>query len=373
VPSTATAAFLSSPSPGERSASRPSTITLNWTSGPSGTAYNIKQSSVQGGSPPGTYATVASDVMTNSYTVTGLTPGVTYYFVISAVTFGEGPDSNEVPGTPLAVTALPNTGLQTSEVPTSTFFTMTFEAAVPAGTTVTLTITSNNTGEGMVTDGTQALQGQIMVPVVGPRNAGYSFPITVTGVDDNVIDPATPYTVTVTTSSSNATFDNLPIPVVHLINNDNDTAGVTFTKTAGLLTTESGGTDSFKVSLTTQPSQPVTVTLVSSNTAEVLVSPTSLTFSNGNWFIQQTVVLTGVDDSLLDFTQPFTIVVQPLSAPGEPNYNGLVVPPLSGTNLDNEVIPPAKSAWGGGGGGCGLLGLELLLPWLLLRSRRQRR
>ena len=346
-------------------------VTLNWTSGPSGTVYNIKQSSVLGGSPPGSYATIATDIATNSYTVTGLTPGQTYYFVISGVTFGEGPNSAEVPGTPLAVTALPNTGLQTSEVPTSTSFNITFEAAVLTGTTVTLTITSNNTGEGLVSDGVQALQGQIMVPVVGPQPAGYQVPITVMGVNDNVIDPAHPYTVTVATSSSNLTFDKLAIPAVNLINNDNDTAGVTFTKTSGLVTTESGGTDTFLVSLNTQPSAPVTLTLMSSNSAEVLVSPTSLTFSVGNWFIQQTVTVTGVDDSLLDFTQPFTIVALPLSAPGESNYDNLAVPSLSGVNLDNEVIPPAKSAWGGGG--CGLLGLELALPWLLLRLRRRRR
>ncbi len=349
-----------------------SSVILNWTAGPSGTAYNIKQSSAPGGSPPGTYAIVASDITTNTYTVTGLTPGVTYYFVISAGTYGESPNSAEVPGTPLAVTALPTTGLFTSEVPTSTYFTVTFEAAVPAGTTVTLTVTSNDTGEGLVSDGVQAPQAQITIPVVGPRSANYSFPVTVTGVNDNIIDPGTTYSVTVTTSSSNTTFNNLPIPAIQLTNNDNDTAGVTFTKTVGLRTTESAGTDTVLVSLTTQPSQPVTINFSSSNPAEVLVSPTSMTFSNGNWSVQQTLTLTGVDDSLLDFTQPFTIVVQPLAAPGEPNYDNLIVPSLSGANLDDEVIPPAKGAWGGGNGGCGLLGLELLLPWLLWR-RRQRR
>jgi hypothetical protein len=343
-------------------------VILNWTSAPSGTVWNVKMSSVQGGP----YPTIASDVATNTYTVTGLTPGQTYYFVISAVTFGEGPDCPEVPGTPLAVTALPNAGLQTSEAPTGTSFKVTFEAAVPAGTTVTLTITSSNSGEGLVSDGVQALQSQITVPVVGPQNAGYFVTITVMGVNDNVIDPAHPYSVTVTTSSSNSTFNNLPIPAVNLVNNDNDTAGVTFTQTAGFVTTEAGGTATFKVSLTTQPSQPVTITLVSSNTAEVLVSPNTLTFSSGNWSVQQQVTLTGVDDALLDFTQPFTITVLPLSAPGEPNYNNLSVGSLSGINLDDEVIPPAKGAWGGGNGGCGLLGLELLLPWLLWR-RRQRR
>jgi hypothetical protein len=351
-----------------------SSVILNWTSGPSGTAYNIKMSSVQGGSPPGTYATIASDVMTNTYTVTGLTPGVTYYFVVSAVTFGEGPDSGEVPGTPLAVTALPNTGLFTSEIPTSTSFNITFEAAVPAGTTVTLTVTSSNSGEGTVSDGIQPSQGQIQISVVGPQPANYQVPITVMGVNDFVIDGPIPYTVTVTTSSLNNTFNNLPIPPVHVTNNDNDSAGVTFSKTSGLVTTESGGTDSFSVTLQSKPNNNITLTLTNSRPGEVSLSQSVLVFTPANWNSAQVVTLTGVDDSVLDFTQAFTItgaltVTDPVL---DSAWVGVAVPAVSGVNLDNEVIPPAKSAWGGSGGGCGLLGLEAALLCLLRRRRRRR-
>jgi fibronectin type 3 domain-containing protein len=70
-------------------------ITLNWAAyGHAVTEYNV----YRGTSPGGESATpIATDVPTNSYIDTNLTPGVTYYYTITAVdTGGEGPMSTEV-------------------------------------------------------------------------------------------------------------------------------------------------------------------------------------------------------------------------------------------------------------------------------------
>src|SRR5439155_13037242 len=111
-----------------------------------------------------------------------------------------------------------------------------------------------------------------------------------------------------------------------------------------------------------------TVTLASSNTAEVTVSPTTIIFSAGNYNSQPTVTVTGVDDALLDFTQPFTIFIT-VSSTGS-DYSGMTVPNPTGVNLDDDAIPPAPGAWGGGG--CGLLGLEIGIPLLALALLRRR-
>src|SRR5262249_45761348 len=143
-----------------------------------------------------------------------------------------------------------------------------------------------------------------------------------------------------------------------------------FSRTVGLVTSESGGQDTFTVSLNTQPYGPITMSLTSTNPGEGTVSPTTITFTSANWNTPQVVTLTGVDDTVLDFTQPYTIVTGNLVAtnPGDAPYNGMKPPDVSAINLDNETIPPAPSAWGKSG--CGLLGLELLLPLLILRRRR---
>ena len=56
-------------------------------------------------------------------------------------------------------------------------------------------------------------------------------------------------------------------------NTDNDAAGITVTPTAGLATTEAGGTATFTVVLNTQPTADVTIALSSSDTTEGTVAP----------------------------------------------------------------------------------------------------
>jgi len=87
--------------------------------------------------------------------------------------------------------------------------------------------------------------------------------------------------------------------------------------------------------------------------------------------VAHTVTITGVDDTVLDFTIPYSIVTGNLVST-DPNYNTMVVTDVACNNLDNEVPPALDHVWGNGG--CGLLGLEALLPLLglaLLRGRRK--
>ena len=68
-----------------------------------------------------------------------------------------------------------------------------------------------------------------------------------------------------TTAASNAAD-------VAVSNTDNDGAGITVTPTAGLMTTEAGGTATFTVVLNTQPTADVTIALSSSDTTEGTVA-----------------------------------------------------------------------------------------------------
>jgi len=61
------------------------------------------------------------------------------------------------------------------------------------------------------------------------------------------------------------------------------------------LTTETGGTATVQVRLTSMPLSTVTVTLTSSDKGEGQISPDTLSFTNKNWNTYQTLTITGVD------------------------------------------------------------------------------
>ncbi len=90
-----------------------------------------------------------------------------------------------------------------------------------------------------------------------------------------------------------------PLVQVDLTNTDDDTAAVNVSAISGS-TTEAGGTATFTVVLTSQPTADVTIGVSSSDTTEGTVSPASLTFTSANWATAKTVTVTGVTDAIDD-------------------------------------------------------------------------
>ena len=83
---------------------------------------------------------------------------------------------------------------------------------------------------------------------------------------------------------------------------DDDTAGFTVAETSGTSVTEGGSTDTFTVVLDSKPTGNVVFALTDNDTdnSEISYSPTTLTFTTGNWNSAQTVTVTGVDDAVDD-------------------------------------------------------------------------
>ena len=139
-------------------------------------------------------------------------------------------------------------------------------------------------------------------------------------------------------------FRGVPLQTIEVINRDNDVLpstppstadGLVIVASPGLVTTESGGKASFSIKLARQPTDLVSIKLLSSNTNEGAISPANLTFDATNWNNLQTAVITGVDDTNQDGDIAYKILI---SAPITTDPSFATTPPheVSVINRDNE-------------------------------------
>ena len=199
---------------------------------------------------------------------------------------------------------------------------------------VTIPVASDNEDEGVVDASTVTF-------ATGEYNSLKT--ITITGVDDQVDDGNQPFTIVLgAAQSSDQNYSDFPVDDVEVTNIDDDTAGVVVNPPGNPTTTEDptalNHTTSFTVVLTSEPTHTVTIGVQSSNTSEGTVSVADVSFDAGNWQDQQTIVVTGEDDSDIDGDQGYTIVLD-APASSDPNYSNIDLTDVSLTNIDDDVEP----------------------------------
>jgi hypothetical protein len=123
-------------------------------------------------------------------------------------------------------------------------------------------------------------------------------------------------------------------------------AGFTITLVSGQNTTdlppsdletrEDGGTAQFSVKLNSAPLYDVTIPISSDNTAEGVISTTSLTFTQANWNVAQIVTVTGVRDHVTDGNQLYLIITGAAQT-SDPLYSGLNPADVSVTSIDVDI------------------------------------
>lgn len=105
---------------------------------------------------------------------------------------------------------------------------------------------------------------------------------------------------------------------------------------SGLTTSENGGTASFQVSLTTAPTDPVTVNLVSSDTTEGTLDLDFVTFDASNFDQPVTITVTGADDALTDGNIGYSIQATITSA--DADYGAMDPADPVAVNLDDDIL-----------------------------------
>ena len=159
--------------------------------------------------------------------------------------------------------------------------------------------------------------------------------VTVSAAEDD--DALTDDPVTLTHTASGGDYEGLEADSLTVTIEENDTAGVTVSRTA--MTVAEGGSDTYSVVLDTPPSADVTVAISGHSGSDVSPNPASLTFTPSTWSTEQTVTVSAAedDDALAD--DPVTLIH---TASGG-DYEGLEADSLTVTIEENDTPTVAVS------------------------------
>ena len=164
--------------------------------------------------------------------------------------------------------------------------------------------------------------------------------VTVRSVDDFVMEPILHWgQVTATVASADPFFDGKAVSPVTSSVYDNDGPSVNVLATGtGTVLTENGATDTYTISLNSEPAADVVVTITPD--AQVTASPTTLTFTNSAgatpWNVPQTITLTAVDDSTAEAVTHNGVVSHSIAST-DALWNNLSIPTHTAQIWDNDV------------------------------------
>jgi hypothetical protein len=232
-----------------------------------------------------------------------------------------------------AIVVTPTSGLVTTEAGGSDHFAVVLATQPTAD--VTIAVASSAPTEA------QANAGAL---VFTPATWSTPQVVTVTGIDDLVVDGDRTWTIVLAPAvTTDPRYSGLDPDDVTGTNVDDDTPGIDAAPASGLVTTERGTTDHFRVVLHSQPVANVTVHVASSDTTEGTVYPASIIFTPADWNVSQTITVRGVNDNLADGDIAYQVDLTSTSA--DPIYNGFTGDSVSVTNLDNDragflITPP---------------------------------
>ena len=250
-----------------------------------------------------THSVTSADTMYNGITVAGISVSIT---------------DNDTAG---VVIAESGGATDVAEGGATDTYTVVLHSQPTAGVTVTIS-----------TDGKTTVSPSSLSFTTGNWNTPQT--VTVTAVDDAVAEGVHSSTITHTGSSSDTNYAGIGISSLSASITDNDTAGVTITESGGTTNvTEGGATDTYTVMLHSQPTASVTVTI--STDGKTTVSPTSLTFTTGNWSTARTVTVTAVDDTVAEGSHSSSITHSAAST--DSNYSGISVDGVTAGITDNDT------------------------------------
>jgi hypothetical protein len=159
--------------------------------------------------------------------------------------------------------------------------------------------------------------------------------ITVSAVDDAVADGAQLCMIHTSVTSSDPSYNEIPVRDIAVMVHDDDVAGF-MVNPSNLMISEPAGTGVFTITLTSQPMAAVTVHLAQNDLGRCS-TPATAEIDSNTWQIGVPVFVLAVDDDLASGDQTCTIALTTTSA--DPLYDGLTAGPVVVTVQDDDQAP----------------------------------
>ena len=265
---------------------------------------------------------------------------------------------NDTPGVELLAPA----SLITTEAGGTATFSLRLKTQPTANVTVDLSL-SGNAGEVMLSTATVVAPQPTKTLTFTPITWNVPQVVTVIGQDDFVHDGDRAFTVvTSNTASPGGTgdpfYNGITIPDINGVNIDNDTAGVSISKTTVAVTegtTPPIGTDNYTITLNSQPTGTVTVALDGGGQVVFRVGSTPVTAvffaatagtgdglgrDSANprvWNNALTITVLAIDDQIKETSPQTAIITHTVSGA---DYAGVAANTILATITDNPTVVP---------------------------------
>jgi LmbE family N-acetylglucosaminyl deacetylase len=179
------------------------------------------------------------------------------------------------------------------------------------------------------------------VVTLGVGQAAATF--LVATVQDTDSEASETFNVTLSSPTNQSTLDD-SVGVGTINNNETDDPSLLIDDLGGLVLSESGGSDTYRISLGSQPSAPVTVALAPDG--QLFADRSSVTFTTSNWSTPQTVTLQAIDDSAAE-ANPHPGTVTHTTSSADTGYNSLPQATANAAIAENLTIAgPTTAATG---------------------------
>ncbi|MBV6494366.1 MAG: hypothetical protein LDLANPLL_02398 [Turneriella sp.] len=206
------------------------------------------------------------------------------------------------------------------------------------GQSASFTINLTKSPIGTMTIGLGSASGELTFspPTINLNATNWQLlqPITITAVDDSVVQGMRTVNIHPIVTGDDPEFLNMVFSDIPVTVTDDDTGGIAITVSSGNTTiTEDGVTDQFFVQLTAIPLQDVTVVFENPNPTRIVISPPTYALTTAAWGTTITVNVSAINDAIAQGNTTETVTVRTVST--QSAFNNLTAPVVVNL-IDND-------------------------------------